>query len=136
MKKILADLIIYRSNTQTIHWKMQGCNFIPIHKFTDSMYEEINEFIDRIVEKFVQKDVEIDTTLKTLMKNASIKEEEKLNVQVNEGIKKLVKDGTIILSQVEKAYNNIKELGSMDLILDDLRDCLEKTIWFLNKSLK
>ncbi|CAM9137070.1 ferritin-like domain-containing protein [Mycoplasma todarodis] len=136
MKKILADLTIYRSNIQTIHWKIQGCNFIPIHKFTDKMYEEVNEFIDRVVEKYVQKEVEIDTTLKTLMDNSTLSEETKLNITVDEGIKKLIQDALSILTQVEKAYDDIEGLGSMDLILDDLRDYLEKTIWFLRKSLK
>ncbi|NQZ29356.1 MAG: hypothetical protein HRT98_03120 [Mycoplasmatales bacterium] len=136
MKTILADLTIYRSNIQTIHWKIQGCNFIPVHKFTDKMYEEINEFIDKIVEKYIQKNIEIDTTLKTLMNDATISEETKLSIDVKEGIEKLTKDGMSILTKVESAYNNIEGLGSMDLILDDLRDYLEKTIWLLKKSLK
>ncbi len=135
MKKLLADLTIYRSNIQTIHWKMRGCNFMSIHKLTDKMYEEINEFIDKIVEKFVQKDIEVNTTLKYLMETSTIAEEEKLDVEIESGINKLIVDAETILAQAEKAYDNIENLGTMDLILDDLREYLEKTLWFLKKSI-
>ncbi len=135
MKTILANLIIYRSNIQTIHWKIHGNNFIPIHEFTDKMYADINEFIDRVVEKYIQKDIQINTTLKNSLAIGSILEVNDFSIEVNTGINKLIKDSESILKQVEKAYSNIKELGSMDLILDDMRDYLEKAIWFLRKSI-
>ncbi|TCG11608.1 ferritin-like domain-containing protein [Mycoplasma todarodis] len=135
MQKILANLTIYRSNIQTIHWKMRGCNFMSIHKLTDKMYLEINEFIDRVVEKYIQKDITINTTLKHFMEVATIKEETGQDIETKEGIKKLIQDGEVILSQAEKAYDSIEELGTMDLILDDLRDYLEKTLWLLKKSM-
>ncbi len=135
MKTLLSNLVIYRSNIQTIHWKMRGKQFLSLHKFTDKMYEEINEYIDRVIEKYVQKDIEVETTLEFFIKNASIKEELKKDMEVSDGVKKLLNDGKEILSQVENAYDNIKELGAMDLVLDDLREYLEKILWMLNKSL-
>ncbi len=134
MKKLLANLFIYRNNIKNTHWRMFGADFIDVHKFTDQMYSEIDEFIDRVVEKYIQLNEKVDTTMEAQIKNADIKELKIEELSVTEGIKNIVKDGKEILKQAESI--NDKKLGTMYLVIDDLKEYLEKTIWLLSKQIK
>ncbi len=134
MKKLLSNLFVFKNNIQTVHWKLTGKGFISIHKFTDVMNEEVGEFIDRVVEKFIQKNIKVNTSLKHALETATIEEELKGNISVKEGIEKLLSDGRTILKQAEEFESTIK-YGAMYLVIDDLREYLEKTLWMLKKSL-
>ncbi|CAM9131672.1 ferritin-like domain-containing protein [Mycoplasma marinum] len=134
MQNILNDLIVYRSNIQSMHWKMKGPGFLAIHRLTDKMYSQIDEFIDLIAEKFIQRHLEVETTLANAIANSSLKETKGMTIPIDKCIEDLVSQATIILEKAEKEELP-KELGAMYVIVDELRDYLEKTIWLLEKSI-
>ncbi|MCP4336880.1 MAG: hypothetical protein GY679_03475 [Mycoplasma sp.] len=134
MKKLLANLFIFKYNIKNIHWRMFGPDFIDIHKFTDKIYAEIDEFIDRVIEKYIQLDQDIDTSIDSQTKLSTLKELTVKEISVEDGIKRIVEEGKEILAQAESLEDKVGDLGTMYLVLDDLREFLEKHIWLLSKQ--
>ena len=51
LNKLLSDEYVLYTKTRNAHWNVEGINFIELHKFFQSQYEEIDEIIDNTAER-------------------------------------------------------------------------------------
>ncbi|MXR22788.1 Dps family protein [Mesomycoplasma flocculare] len=51
LAQLQASLTIFYTNLKNFHWNLQDIDFIIIHKFTDKLASETNNFIDELAEK-------------------------------------------------------------------------------------
>lgn len=51
LTKALADSYKLMTNTQILHWNVQGPLFYSIHKLTESQYEDLFESVDDLAER-------------------------------------------------------------------------------------
>jgi starvation-inducible DNA-binding protein len=48
---LLADEVLLYLKTRNFHWNVVGPNFIEMHKFFESQYEELDEILDEVAER-------------------------------------------------------------------------------------
>lgn len=48
---LVADEYVLYTKTRNAHWNIQGNNFMELHKFFESQYEELDDIIDDVAER-------------------------------------------------------------------------------------
>jgi len=48
LNKVLADEFILYAKTRNYHWNVEGNNFMEMHKFYESQFEQLDEIIDNV----------------------------------------------------------------------------------------
>lgn len=51
LNNVLADETVLYTKTRNYHWNIEGDNFIELHKFYESQYNELEEIIDEVAER-------------------------------------------------------------------------------------
>ena len=74
LKKLLADLVVFKFKTQKYHWNIEGPDFAQYHAFLGTLYEEVEGSIDSVAEIIRTLDVKAPGTLKEFLDMTSIEE--------------------------------------------------------------
>ena len=74
LKKLLADLVVFKFKTQKYHWNIEGPDFAQYHAFLGTLYEEVEGSIDDVAEIIRTLDVKAPGTLKEFLDMTSIEE--------------------------------------------------------------
>ena len=51
LNRVRADEYVLYTKNRNYHWNVEGDNFMEMHKFYQSQYEELDEIIDEVAER-------------------------------------------------------------------------------------
>lgn len=133
LNKVLADEFILYAKTRNYHWNVEGSNFMEMHKFYESQFEQLDEIIDNVAERIRQLGHYAEARLKDYLELAHIEEQEYTNEQ-NQQLKNLLEDHESIIMNLRKLINLFtdkhKDAGTADFVTG-LMEQHEKMAWFI-----
>src|SRR5258708_108872 len=133
LNKVLADEFILHAKTRNYHWNVEGSNFMEMHKFYESQFEQLDEIIDNVAERIRQVGHYGEARLKDYLELSHLEEQEYSNKQ-NEQLKNLLEDHESIIMNLRKLINlftdKYKDAGTTDFVTG-LMEQHEKMAWFI-----
>jgi len=138
LNKLLADEHVLYTKTRNFHWNIEGSNFMELHKFYESQYEELAEMIDEIAERIRTIGHFAEGRMKDFLELARILEVAYTNEQKKQ-LKYLLDDHETIIrairQQVTKFADEYKDPGSSDFVTG-IMEKHEKMAWMIRSYLK
>lgn len=138
MNKLLADEFILYAKTRNYHWNVEGNNFMELHKFYESQYEQLDEIIDDVAERIRTIGHYAEARLKDYVKLSHLEEQEYTNNQ-KEQLQNLLNDHETIIQNLRQLITEFaekqKDLGTSDFVTG-LMEQHEKMAWFIRAYFK
>jgi len=138
MNKILADEFILYAKTRNYHWNVVGSNFMEMHKFYESQFEQLDEIIDDVAERIRSIGHFAEARLKDYLELTHLDEQEYTTKQEAQ-LKNLLQDHESIIENLRKLIpvfvDKYKDAGTSDFITG-LMEKHEKMAWFIRSYIK
>lgn len=133
----LSNLTVNFTKLHNLHWNVKGKEFIRVHEFTESMYDEMAEKLDEVAEKIIMQGESPANNLEDYLSMATIKECKKDLFSVDEVLSIVLEDVNTLKDQVKALRNEFDEAGlfSVVMMLEDHYAYYEKQVWFLKSML-
>lgn len=133
----LADLAVMTFKLHNIHWNVKGERFVPIHQFTDALYEQTFEFYDAIGEHIKMNGHQPDSRLSDYLKNANIKEIAPKDFGTSESLEIVLADVKSLKHSATVLRNECDDVNWFAAVsmLEEQVEYFNKQIWFMEASL-
>lgn len=136
--KVLANTFVLALKTQNFHWNVTGCEFVSLHSFFGSQYEELYSAADTLAERIRTLDLPSPGSCIAFAKESSIVEagEELLSDEIM--ITTLISDNEKVVASLEFACDRagrLKDLAIQNLLIDRI-DAHKKALWMLKSLAK
>lgn len=138
LNTLLADEFILSVKTRNYHWNVEGVNFMALHKFYESQYDQLDEIIDTIAERVRALGHYSIARLKDYLELSHLDEQEYTNAE-EEQLQNLLADHEVIIENIRKLIieftEKSKDFGTVDF-LTGLMETHEKMAWMIRAHLK
>lgn len=138
LNRVLADEFVLTTKTRNYHWNVEGNNFMEMHKFYESQYNELDAIIDDVAERVRALGHYSEGRLKDFLSLAHLDEPDYTNKQ-EEQLKNLLNDHETIIQNLRKLITLFaeehKDLGTSDFVTG-LMEKHEKMAWFIRSYLR
>lgn len=138
LNKVLANEFVLYAKTRNYHWNIEGPNFMELHKFYESQYEQLDDIMDDVAERVRSIGHYAEARLKDYLKLASLTENDYTPNQKKQ-LSNLLSDHETIIQQLRKLITDFadkyKDAGSSDFVTG-LMEQHEKMAWFIRSYLK
>jgi starvation-inducible DNA-binding protein len=138
LNKLLADEFILYTKTRNYHWNVEGINFMEMHKFYESLYQELEEVIDAIAERIRAIGHYSQGRLKDFIEATDLIEPDYTSDQ-RQQLTNLLDDHETIIRylrrEIESFSSDLKDAGTGDFVTGILKKH-EKWAWFIRSYLK
>lgn len=133
----LASLAVMTFKLHNLHWNVVGEQFIPVHEYTEGLYDETFLYFDQIAEQFKMFGQMPDCLLSDYLKNSAVKEVEARRFTCAEAL-------AIVLADVKTLREQATELRRLSdeadwfasvTLLEDQINSYNKRVWFLESTL-
>jgi len=74
IQSYLSNLAVLNVKLHNIHWNVVGPQFVEVHNFTESVYDELFESFDQVAELLKMKGLMPLSTMAEYLENATIQE--------------------------------------------------------------
>ena len=137
MNAYLSDLVVFYLKLHDLHWNVKGMQFVPVHQYSESRYEDMAEKFDAIAELIIQHGEKPVSSISEYVKNASIKELNKGSYRDEEVIKIISEDMAYLKGKAEALRGEADSEGLFDIVavLEDHVAGYNKKLWFLRSML-
>jgi starvation-inducible DNA-binding protein len=134
LNTLLADEYVIYTKTKNAHWNIQGPNFMELHKFFQSQYEELDEVVDEVAERIRTLGHFAIGSLKSFLAVTHLLENNIDFTNQKTVIQALIDDHESIIRLIRNDISPIadkyKDLGSADFVTGILK-AHEKMTWML-----
>jgi starvation-inducible DNA-binding protein len=138
LSTLLADEYVLYTKARNYHWNVVGPQFNELHKFFQSIYEELNDYIDDIAERIRSLGGWSVATLSEFLQLTRLKEHPGEYPEARKMIENLLNDYEAVIrtlrEDIVKVGEEYKDLGTADF-LTELMEKHEKTAWMLRSFL-
>jgi len=138
LNKVLADEYVLYTKTRNYHWNIEGSNFMEMHKFYESQFEQFDQIIDEVAERIRTIGHYTEARLKDYIKLTHLEEQEYTNDQQQQ-LKNLLDDHETIVRNlrnlIEVFSEKHKDEGSADFVTGLMREH-EKMAWFIRSYIQ
>ncbi len=133
----LADLAVMNFKLHNLHWNVEGTQFVPVHEFTEALYEECFAAFDDVAEHLKKYGYVPDSTLKAYLANSSIEEIEPRKFDCREALEIVLKDMESLRKRATDLRHACDEQGWFSAVglFEDQVDKYNKHIWFIKATL-
>ena len=137
MNAYLSDLVVFYLKLHDLHWNVKGMQFVPVHQYSESRYEDIAEKFDEIAELLIQHGEKPVSSISEYVKNASIKELNKGVYRDEEVIKIIAEDMAQLKAAAEALRLKMAQEDVFDVVavLEEHIASYQKELWFLNSMM-
>ena len=137
MNAYLSDLVVFYLKLHDLHWNVKGMQFVPVHQYSESRYEDMAEKFDEIAELIIQHGEKPVSSISEYVKNASIKELNKGSYRDEEVIKIIAEDMAQLKAAAEALRMKMAEEDVFDVVavLEEHIAGYQKELWFLNSMM-
>lgn len=133
----LANLAILTFKLHNLHWNEVGAQFVPVHLYTEEVYNETFEYFDQVAELFKFYGETPDCKLSDYLAKATIKEVDAKTFKAEEALGILLDDLKLLNAQATELRNASDAEGWFTSVatLEAHIASYTKRIWFLTASL-
>ena len=137
MNAYLSDLVVFYLKLHDLHWNVKGMQFVPVHQYSESRYEDMAEKFDEIAELIIQHGEKPVSSISEYVKNASIKELNKGSYRDEEVIKIIAEDMAQLKAAAEALRLKMAEEDVFDVVavLEEHIAGYQKELWFLHSMM-
>ena len=137
MNAYLSDLVVFYLKLHDLHWNVKGMQFVPVHQYSESRYEDMAEKFDEIAELIIQHGEKPVSSISEYVKNASIKELNKGSYRDEEVIKIIAEDMAQLKAAAEALRLKMAEEDVFDVVavLEEHIAGYQKELWFLSSMM-
>lgn len=144
MKKVqlintyVSNLAILNTKLHNLHWNITGIQFMPIHKFTEELYEDFFAKFDVVAEQLKMLGHSPLATTKEYLENATVTEVPAKDFSSNEVLEILKADLNLmkeLATQIRKVADDENDFTTVMLFEDHIAG-YAKNLWFINSMLK
>lgn len=136
LKKVLADTFVMYMKAHGYHWNIIGPDFLQLHGFFDSLYNELWGAIDPIAEHIRTLDAFSQGTIARMKELSTVPEDETIPTAPRM-LANLLQANDIVLASLKEAYMMANQLGEDGLsnFLQDRIDTHRKHGWMIKATL-
>ena len=137
MNAYLSDLVVFYLKLHDLHWNVKGMQFVPVHQYSESRYDDMAEKFDEIAELIIQHGEKPVSSISEYVKNASIKELNKGVYRDEEVIRIIAEDMAQLKAAAEALRLKMAEEDVFDVVavLEEHIAGYQKELWFLNSMM-
>ena len=137
MNAYLSDLVVFYLKLHDLHWNVKGMQFVPVHQYSESRYDDMAEKFDEIAELIIQHGEKPVSSIAEYVKNASIKELNKGVYRDEEVIKIIAEDMAQLKAAAEALRLKMAKEDVFDVVavLEDHIAGYQKELWFLSSMM-
>lgn len=133
----LANLAIWTAKLHNLHWNVQGDAFVPVHEFTEVMYNKTFADMDLVAEHFRMYDIIPVSTMEEYLKIATIKEIPGRIYSDKEVLEILLDDIKLMEKEAMYLRNESDKEGWFAAVsmFEEMISFYKKNIWFIKSTL-
>ena len=137
MNSYLSDLVVFYLKLHDLHWNVKGMQFVPVHQYTESRYEDAAGKFDEIAELVLQHGEKPVSSISEYLSLASIKELNKGSYRDEEVLKILFDDMSLMKDEAVKLREAMDAEGLFDVVaaLEGHISGYNKELWFLRSMM-
>lgn len=137
LQNILADTFILYFKVHSFHWNVEGKDFVSLHAFFETIYNELWTSIDEIAERVRISGAYAPKSLSEMTSGAKIKESTG-NYSDKEMLSILAKDLESVIDSHKDAINSLEEIreDAHAGYLVEKVDSYKKHLWMLKSLVK
>ncbi|MGX8794498.1 Dps family protein [Fusibacter sp. JL298sf-3] len=134
MNTYLSNLSVLNAKLHNLHWNVVGINFVAIHNFTESLYDEVFESFDAVAEHLKMSGEMPLSRIADYLEHATLKEIEPKAFSAKEVLDILIDD----LGEMRKLALDIRQVADESgdpiavAMFEDHIASYNKHIWFLS----
>lgn len=137
MKRLLATTFSFYLKAHNFHWNVEGKNFLDLHAFFGTVYEQVHGDVDAIAEETRALGSYVPGSYSRFSELSSISDETSIP-EAFAMVSKLVNDNATLMAMQRRAYESAEAAGEIGLsnFLQDLLDKHKKMQWMLTSLTK
>lgn len=134
LNQYLSNLAVMNIKLHNLHWNVKGMEFMAIHNYTESLYNDFFEKYDDVAERIKIEGRQPIATMKTYLELATVEESDQTSFTPSEVVEILIKD----LSQFRDEAVAIRNLADSEgdfttvAMFEDHIEGFDKQLWFLS----
>lgn len=138
LNTFLSDLAILNIKLHNLHWNVIGSDFTALHKFTQKMYNLINEQFDEVAELMKMQHETPIATMATYLQNTTITELESRDYPPYEVLEELDTDLQILIGNAKKIREHASDSDNFLVanLMEDYLAVYTKKAWMIHAMLK
>jgi starvation-inducible DNA-binding protein len=138
LNTLLADEFLLYTKSRNFHWNVTGLQFNDLHKFFESLYEELDEVIDEVAERTRALGGRALGTLEEMRTSARLGEKPGTVPPARDMLATLLADHEALTrtlrGDIAAVNDRYQDVGTADF-LTGLLEKHEKTAWMLRSFL-
>ncbi|MCC5908853.1 MAG: DNA starvation/stationary phase protection protein [Clostridiaceae bacterium] len=137
LNEYLSNLAVLNVKLHNLHWNVVGMQFVQIHEFTESMYNDVFEKYDDVAELIKIRGEKPLAKMADYLQNASIQELDKDKFSTTEVIQ-IVKDDLTKMKDLATEIRNAADEADDFGIVAEFEDHVagyNKNLWFIDAML-
>ena len=133
----LSDLVVFYLKLHDLHWNVKGPQFVEIHKYTESRYEDAAEKFDEIAELVLMHGEKPVSSIAGYLKLASLQEPGRESYRDSEVLQLLVEDLSHLKNEAQQIRSRMAEADIFDVaaVLEEHVAGYNKELWFLRSMM-
>ena len=137
MNSYLSDLVVFYLKLHDLHWNVKGMQFVPVHLYTESRYEDMAGKFDEIAELVLQHGEKPVSSISEYLSLASVKELNRGSYRDEEVLRILFEDMSLLKDEATKLREAMDAEGLFDVVaaLEGHISGYNKELWFLHSMM-
>lgn len=137
MNEYLSNLAVLNVKLHNLHWNVVGLQFVEIHEFTESIYDDLFEKYDAVAELIKIKGEKPLVRMVDYLEKASINETDKDKFSTVEVLEILKEDLTKMKELATEIRNLADEAGEFVIVaeFEGHVEGYDKNLWFIEAML-
>lgn len=137
MNEYLSNLAVLNVKLHNLHWNVVGKQFVQVHEFTESLYDDMFEKYDEVAESLKMKGEKPLVRINDYLENTSIKESDKDKFSVDEVLDIVKTDLQAMKNLATEIRNAADKEDDFEVvaIFEDHVAGYSKNLWFINSML-
>ncbi|SFH45403.1 starvation-inducible DNA-binding protein [Tindallia magadiensis] len=137
MNEYLSNLAVLNIKLHNVHWNVVGPQFVQIHEYTESVYDDMFEKFDAVAELMKMRDISPLAKMSDYLKHASITELDKDKFNRDEALEIVQKDLEKMKALATDIRNEADENGDFEVVaeFEDHVAGYSKNLWFIKAML-
>ena len=131
----LSDLAVMFLKLHDLHWNVKGMQFIPVHLYTESRYDDMAAKFDAVAELVIMQGEKPVSTIKEYLELATVKELGGRNYKDSEVIGIVKEDLAHLKAEAQKIHDECADNFSVVAMMEEHIAGYDKELWFLDSML-
>ena len=131
----MSDLAVMFLKLHDLHWNVKGMQFVPVHLYTESRYDDMAEKVDAVAELIIMQGENPVSTIKEYLELATIKELGGRTYKDSEVIHIVMEDLEHLKAEAVKIHEDCADNFAVVAMMEDHITGYDKELWFLKSML-